>query len=489
MARSRAFELKRWTARYVHGPGQATLKYISTRGRAPALDFEQVLLTGLAADGGLYVPQTLPAFGREEIAAMAALDYPQLAQKIITPFVGDCIAAEDMRIILADTYAQFRHNAIAPLVQIGTNQWVLELFHGPTLAFKDFALQLLGRLLDYVLERQHQKVVILGATSGDTGSAAIEGCKHCKNIDIFILHPHDRVSDVQRRQMTTVPGDNIHNLAVKGNFDDCQAMVKASFGNQSFLPDDRALVAVNSINWARIMAQIVYYFYAALALGAPARPVAFSVPTGNFGDIFAGYLARQMGLPIERLIIATNRNDVLHRALTSSTYGRQPLAHTLSPSMDITVSSNFERLLFDLYDRDGAAIADLMQRFDLGDISFTATAMQRARALFSSHCVSDEQTCQQIASTWHQCGYLLDPHSAIGVHAALASDVAAGIPLVSLATAHPAKFPGAVKQAGLDQEVALPLHLRDLYERKERLEVLPNDLAAVQGFIAANLNV
>ncbi len=464
------------------------MKYISTRGQSPPLNFEQVLLTGLAADGGLYVPQSLPSFSRDEIAAMAALDYPQLAQKIITPFVEDCIAADDLQAILQETYAEFRHGAVAPLVQIGTNQWVLELFHGPTLAFKDFALQLLGRLLDHVLERKHQKVVILGATSGDTGSAAIEGCKRCKNIDIFILHPYNRVSEVQRRQMTTVVGDNIHNLAVEGNFDDCQAMVKASFGNQSFLPDGRGLVAVNSINWARIMAQIVYYFYAAVAVGAPARPVGFSVPTGNFGDIFAGYLARQMGLPIERLIIATNRNDVLHRAMMSSTYGRQPLAHTLSPSMDITVSSNFERLLFDLYDRDGSAIADLMQRFDAGDISFTATAMQRARALFSSHCVSDEQTCQQIARTWNECEYLLDPHSAIGVHAALASDVAPGIPLISLATAHPAKFPDAIKKAGLDQVAALPLHLRDLFERSERFAVLPNNLAAVQAFITATIN-
>jgi threonine synthase len=470
------------------GQGQATVKYISTRGQAPALNFEQVLLTGLAADGGLYVPQTLPTFSREEIASMAALDYPQLAEKIITPFVADCIPADELRAILADTYAEFRHSAVAPLVQLGPNQWVLELFHGPTLAFKDFALQLLGRLLDYVLERKHQKVVILGATSGDTGSAAIEGCKHCHNIDIFILHPHNRVSDVQRRQMTTVPGDNIHNLAIEGNFDDCQAMVKASFGDQGFLPEGRALVAVNSINWARIMAQIVYYFYAALALGAPARPVAFSVPTGNFGDIFAGYLAWQMGLPIERLIIATNRNDVLHRVMTSSTYGRQPLAHTLSPSMDITVSSNFERLLFDLYDRDGAAIAELMQRFDKGDIGFTETAMQRARALFSSHCVSDEQTCQQIASTWFDCEYMLDPHSAIGVHAALASDVAPGTPIVSLATAHPAKFPDAIKKAGLQRDIALPAHLHDLFERSERMAVLPNNLAAVQAFIAANIN-
>ncbi|RLA50489.1 MAG: threonine synthase [Gammaproteobacteria bacterium] len=464
------------------------MKYISTRGQAPALNFEQVLLTGLAADGGLYVPETLPTFSAEEITAMAALDYPQLAQKIITPFVQDCIPADDLQAIVQETYAEFRHNAVAPMVQIAANQWVLELFHGPTLAFKDFALQLLGRLLDHVLERKHQKVVIMGATSGDTGSAAIEGCKRCKNIDIFILHPHQRVSDVQRRQMTTVTGDNIHNLAVEGNFDDCQAMLKASFADKSFLPQDRSLVAVNSINWARIMAQIVYYFYAAVALGGPFRPIAFSVPTGNFGDIFAGYLARQMGLPIERLIIATNRNDVLHRVMTTSTYGRQPLAHTLSPSMDITVSSNFERLLFDLYDRDGAVIADLMQRFDEGDINFSDTVMAKAHALFTSVHVSDEETCRQIASTWAGCEYLLDPHSAIGVKAALGSGLPPEVPVVSLATAHPAKFPDAIKSAGLDNEVALPPHLSDLLERSERFEVLPNELSAVQDFIATNIN-
>ena len=463
------------------------MKYISTRGQAPALNFEDVLLTGLASDGGLYVPATLPKFSPAEIAAMAELDYPQLALKIIGPFVDDCIPADDLQTILDETYAEFRHNAVAPMVQIAANQWVMELFHGPTLAFKDFALQLLGRLLDYVLERKHQKVVIMGATSGDTGSAAIEGCKRCHNIDIFILHPHNRVSDVQRRQMTTVQGDNIHNLAVQGNFDDCQAMVKTSFGDRSFLPADRRLVAVNSINWARIMAQIVYYFYAAVALGAPARPVAFSVPTGNFGDIFAGYLARQMGLPIERLIIATNHNDVLHRVMTTSTYGRQNLAHTLSPSMDITVSSNFERLLFDLYDRDGAAVAELMRRFEQGDIEFSDHAMSRARQLFSSQCVSDEETCAQIASTWRECEYLLDPHSAIGVKAALDADVAAGIPVITLATAHPAKFPQAIASAGLDEEPGLPLHLRDLFERRERFEVLPNELAAVQAFMAENI--
>jgi len=464
------------------------VKYISTRGNAPALNFEDVLLTGLAADGGLYVPQSLPTFTAQEIAQMAELDYPQLARKIISPFVDDAIPDQDLGAIIEDTYAAFRHDAVAPLVQIGSNQWVLELFHGPTLAFKDFALQLLGRLLDYVLERRHQKVVIMGATSGDTGSAAIEGCKRCKNIDIFILHPHERVSEVQRRQMTTVSGDNIHNLAVRGNFDDCQAMVKASFADSSFLPEDRRLVAVNSINWARIMAQIVYYFYAAVALGAPARKVAFSVPTGNFGDIFAGYLAKQMGLPVERLVIATNSNDVLHRVMTSNTYRRQQLEHTLSPSMDITVSSNFERLLFDLYDRDGAAIADLMSRFDGGDISFSDSAMVRAREMFSSQRVGDDETGAQIASTWEHCEYMLDPHSAIGVRAARDAGLSPGTPVISLATAHPAKFPEAIRAAGLEEEPVLPQHLRDLFDRPERSEVLPNELAAVQSFMADNIN-
>lgn len=471
------------------------MKYISTRGAAATLNFEDVLLAGLASDGGLYVPETLPQFSTAELEAMRGMDYPQLAQAILTPFVEDSIPADDLQQILADTYAEFRHGAVAPLVQLGPNQWVLELFHGPTLAFKDFALQLLGRLLDYVLERRHQKVVIMGATSGDTGSAAIEGCKRCNNIDIFILHPHQRVSDVQRRQMTTVEGSNIHNLAIEGNFDDCQAMVKGSFhgmtNGKAFLPEDRSLVAVNSINWARIMAQIVYYFYAGLALGAPHRPVAFSVPTGNFGDIFAGYLARQMGLPVDKLIIATNSNDVLHRVMTTQTYGRQALIHTLSPSMDISVSSNFERLLFDLYDRDGAQIAKLMSDFEHGDITFTDEAMRRARALFSSARVDEAQTRQQILDSYTASEYLLDPHSAIGVAAAVraqaAGELPRDVPLVTLATAHPAKFPDAIAQAGLTQAVHLPSHLSDLFEREERVEVLPNDLEQVQAFMAANL--
>ncbi|MDP5069370.1 MAG: threonine synthase, partial [Congregibacter sp.] len=394
------------------------MRYISTRGTAPTLSFEEVLLTGLASDGGLYVPETLPSFSPAELESMASLDYPSLAHRILLPFVDEAFSSAELREIIDDTYAVFRHSAVAPLVQLEHNQWVLELFHGPTLAFKDFALQLLGRLLDATLKRRGEKVVILGATSGDTGSAAIAGCQRCENIDIFILHPHERVSEVQRRQMTTLSGPTIHNLAIQGNFDDCQAMVKASFRDQGFLPDGRSLVAVNSINWARIMAQIVYYFYAGLALGAPHRAAAYSVPTGNFGDIFAGYLASKMGLPIAQLMIATNRNDVLHRLLSSGDYARQALEHTLSPSMDISVSSNFERLMFDLYDRDGTAVAALMSDFDHGDIRLSEASMARARVMFASHCVNDAETLACIADVFHKTGYLLDPHSAIGFAAA-----------------------------------------------------------------------
>ena len=463
------------------------IKYISTRGRAPELDFEQVLLAGLASDGGLYVPDRLPTFTQAEIRDFRGMPYNELAFHVVKPFVEGSIPVHDLKVLIDDTYAVFRHDAVAPLVQLDHNQWVMELFHGPTLAFKDFALQLLGRLLDYVLERRHQKVVIMGATSGDTGSAAIEGCRRCSNIDIFILHPHQRVSDVQRRQMTTVLGDNIHNLAIEGNFDDCQAMVKASFVAEPFLPDGRSLVAVNSINWARIMAQIVYYFYAAVALGGPDRSVNFSVPTGNFGDIFAGYLARGMGLPIDQLVIATNRNDVLHRLLTSGEYARTSLEQSLSPSMDITVSSNFERLMFDLYDRNPADIDRLMEQFKHSAIGLSEPAMDQARSLFSSERVSDADTCAEIARIWDQCGYMLDPHSAIGTYAARASVWDKSQPMVTLATAHPAKFPDAIAASGLKQHPELPAHLSDLFERNERFTVLPNDLAIVQAHMASHL--
>lgn len=462
------------------------MKYISTRGNAPALNFEEVMLTGLAPDGGLYVPEKLPHFSAETIASWAKLPYNELAFEVIKPFVDGCIPDDDLKTMVQACYAEFRHPAVAPLVQLGHNEWVLELFQGPTLAFKDFALQLLGRLLDYVLEKRQQRVVIMGATSGDTGSAAIEGCKHCKNVDIFILHPHQRVSDVQRRQMTTVEGDNVFNIALEGNFDDCQAMVKASFADQSFLPEGRQLVAVNSINWARIMAQIVYYFYAATALGAPAREIGFSVPTGNFGDIFAGYLAKQMGLPINQLIVATNRNDILHRTLSKNHYEKQQLVHTLSPSMDIMVSSNFERLLFDLFERDGAVLADFMQRCNKEAVELPASAFAKARELFDSYAVDDELTCQTIAEVWDACEYLLDPHSAIGVKAAREVRRTQDLPMVTLATAHPAKFAEAALKAGQAEAPALPQHMAQLMEKAERYTVLANDIQAVHNFIKEN---
>lgn len=463
------------------------MKYISTRGQAPALSFEEVVLTGLAPDGGLYVPENLPVFSREEIASWVDLSYQELAFKVMQPFVAGALSDTEFKQLIDEAYSSFRHDAIAPLVQTGHNEWVLELFQGPTLAFKDFALQFLGHLLDHLLKKRNQKVVVMGATSGDTGSAAIEGCRRCDNIDIFILHPHNRVSNVQRRQMTTVLAPNVHNIALEGNFDDCQNMVKASFGDQSFLPEGRQLVAVNSINWARIMAQIVYYFYAGLALGAPHRPISFSVPTGNFGDIFAGYLAKRMGLPIDQLVIATNSNDILHRCISGNDHSKHELQHTLSPSMDIMVSSNFERMLFDLYDRDGDAIRGLMESFKSGSMTLSETALGRARELFSSYRVDDDTTIEVIRQVFDRCEYLLDPHTAIGVEAARKTRRRQDIPMVCLATAHPAKFPEAVRKAGQVKDPALPHHMTDLFEREERYEVLPHDARQVQTFIAAKV--
>jgi len=465
------------------------MKFISTRGDAPVLSFEEVVLAGLAQDGGLYVPETLPSFTQEEIAGWADLNYQELAFEIISPFVDGEIADEDLKAIIDKAYVSFRHDAIAPLVQTGHNEWVLELFQGPTLAFKDFALQFLGHLLDFILAKHNKKVVVMGATSGDTGSAAIEGCRRCENIDIFILHPHQRVSDVQRRQMTTVLADNVFNIALEGNFDDCQNMVKASFRDQSFLPDGRQLVAVNSINWARIMAQIVYYFYSGLALGAPQRSVSYSVPTGNFGDIFAGYLAKQMGLPIEQLIIATNVNDILHRCISDNDHSKQQLVHSLSPSMDIMVSSNFERLLFDLYGRNGAAIKQLMAEFEDGSMVLNDDSLSAARQLFSSARFDDAATLQLIQDVYQRCEYLLDPHTAIGVAAARDKRWSTTTPMVCLATAHPAKFPDAILKASSDLgadiiEPRLPQHMSDLFKKEERYTVLPDDIAAVQSFIA-----
>jgi threonine synthase len=463
------------------------MKYISTRGNAPELTFEDVLLTGLATDGGLYVPKEVPQFSLAEIESWRDLPYTELAHKVIYPFVEGCVESDALQTMINEVYGAFGHKAVAPLQQLDNNEYVLELFHGPTLAFKDFALQLLGRLLDYVLERRNEKVVIMGATSGDTGSAAIEGTKACRNVDIFILHPYGKVSEVQRRQMTTVVGDNIFNIAIKGNFDQAQDMVKASFGDQSFLRGERKLVAVNSINWARIMSQIVYYFYSSLNLGGPLRSMAYSVPTGNFGDIFAGYMAKKMGLPIEQLIIATNSNDVLHRLMSQNLYEVHPLQHTITPSMDIAVSSNFERLLFDLYDRDGAALADLMAKMNkrTESVEVSEDKLGKARALFDSFAVSEDLTVQTMQEVYKETGYLLDPHTAIGVKAARECRRNPRIPMITLGTAHPVKFEDAVLRAGFDMP-KLPHHLSDLMTREERLEVLPADLATVQEFIATN---
>ena len=463
------------------------MRFVSTRGGVGPKSFEDGILTGLAPDGGLFVPEQIPQFTQQEIASWAGLSYQDLALKVMTPFVADAMPEKDLKKLIDDSYSTFRHSGIAPLVQTGHNEWIMELFHGPTLAFKDFALQFLGNLLDYTLEKRNQKVVIMGATSGDTGSAAIEGCRRCSNIDIFILHPHNRVSDVQRRQMTTVMADNIHNIALHGNFDDCQNMVKASFADQSFLPDGRQLVAVNSINWARIMAQIVYYFWAALSLGGPARKVSFSVPTGNFGDIFAGYLAHKMGLPIEQLVIATNQNDILHRCISDNDHSTRPLEQSLAPSMDIMISSNFERLLFDLYDRDGAAIAGLMADAKAGHMDLSDSALTQARELFSSYRCDDEGMVGIIRDTYADCDYLLDPHTAIGLEAARQCRSNVETPMITLATAHPAKFPDAVKQAGYPQDPELPPHMANLFEREEQFTVLDNDQDAVQQFIAEHV--
>ncbi len=461
------------------------MNYISTRGGAEKASFEEVLLRGLAPDGGLYLPENLPKFSREQISAWKNLGYAELAFEVMQPFVAGDIADEDFKRMITESYQTFSHAQVAPLTRLGEKEYVLELFHGPTLAFKDFALQLLGRLLDHFLEKRNESAVILGATSGDTGSAAIEGCKACERVEIFILHPHQRVSEVQRLQMTSVLSDNVHNIAIAGNFDDCQSMVKASFNNQSFLQGKKRLVAVNSINWARIMAQIVYYFYAALQLDIledADNKISFSVPTGNFGDIFAGYIAKKMGLPVDSLVIATNANDILHRFISANDYSQTELVHTLSPSMDILVSSNFERFLFDVFEQDGLALSAFMEKLNKENVKVDEQKLAFARALFKSARANDDETCAIIRSVFDKHQYLLDPHTAIGVKASRECLANHQYPVVNLATAHPVKFAQAIGKAGLNSP-ELPAHMRDLLSREERYTVLPNDLAQLHRYI------
>ncbi len=462
------------------------MKYISTRGQSPAASFEEVVLTGLAPDGGLYVPQQLPVVSLQQLADWQKLSYSELAFEVIRLFVDGAIPDAALKTMINDSYASFTDPDVAPLLHLHDNQWVMELYCGPTLAFKDFALQLLGRLLDYFLEKRQQHVAILGATSGDTGSAALEGCKHCRFVDMFILHPHNRVSEVQRRQMTTVTGSNINNIAVEGNFDDCQEIVKKAFADQSFLPQGYQLVAVNSINFARIMAQIVYYFHAGLKFLGKAPAVSFSVPTGNFGDIYAGYLAKQMGLPIRQLIIATNKNDILHRFISSNRYHKTSLEPTLSPSMDIMVSSNFERFLFDMFQHDAKRVTQFVTGLNQEVQQVSEAQWARARAHFASYSVDDAATCATIRDTHQRTGYLADPHTATGIKAAQMCDTDSSIPMITLATAHPAKFAAAIEQAGFAVP-ALPPHMADLFSREERCSVLPNSLDAVKQFMLQHL--
>ena len=458
------------------------MQFVSTRGQAPVLGFSDAVLAGLASDGGLYVPQTWPQVDAAEIASFAGKPYADVAYAIISRFTGDEIAPQKLKAILDEAYASFRHPSVTPLLEIEPNHFVLELFHGPTLAFKDVAMQFLSRVMDHILAERGLKATIVGATSGDTGSAAIEAFRGRDTTDIFILHPLGRTSPVQRLQMTTVLDHNVHNIALEGTFDDCQNIVKAMFNNHRFR-DRVRLSGVNSINWGRIVAQIVYYFTAAVSLGSPHRKVSFTVPTGNFGDIFAGYCAKAMGLPIDRLIIATNANDILRRTMDSGRYEMDGVAPTISPSMDIQISSNFERLLFESAGRDAGAVVRMMDGLkQSGGFALPDNALATIRRDFAAGTTGEAETKATIATTLKASGYLLDPHTAVGVHVARAH--LGATPMITLGTAHPAKFPAAVKDAsGVD--AALPAWLADLHSREERLSVLANEQSAVEEFISA----
>ena len=461
------------------------MNYVSTRGSAPHLPFEETMLTGLARDGGLYVPADMPQLTRDDIAAFSGLSYEEVAFRVMHPFVQQNFSAETFGDCIEKAYASFGHAARAPLKQLDAGHFLLELFHGPTLAFKDFAMQLIGQLFQTALARRSERVTIVGATSGDTGSAAIEAFKGLENVDVFILFPHGRISEVQRRQMTTPTEANVHAIAVEGDFDACQARLKDMFNDFAFR-DTVRLAGVNSINFARVLAQIVYYFTAAVSLGAPHRPVSFTVPTGNFGDIFAGYLAKRMGLPVGQLVVATNQNDILDRCLRGGGYFKGETVPSISPSMDIQVSSNFERALFDAYGRDGNAVAQLMDELKAGGFDVSQGALEALRETYASGRASESETTAEIQRTLAQSGELLCPHSAVGVKVAR-EHFKADQPMVTLATAHPAKFPDAV-EAATGIRPPLPPRMSDLYDRSERLSTVPDDLGAIQAYIKERLS-
>ena len=458
------------------------MRYVSTRGGAPEMGFAEAMRAGLAADGGLYVPAEVPRWEAEEVAALAGLPYEEVAVRVMAPFAAPDFDEDALRAIVRGAYAGFGHPARAPLRQLAPNHFLLELFHGPTLAFKDFAMQVIGGLFAAHLKRTGERITIVGATSGDTGSAAIEAFRGLPNVEVFILYPDGRVSDVQRRQMTTAIEGNVHALAVEGTFDDCQARVKDMFADRAFA-EEVGLAAVNSINWGRVLAQVVYYFAAGVALGAPAREVSFAVPTGNFGDVYAGSIARRMGLPVRELVVATNRNDILHRCLTGGEYRPEGVAPTISPSMDIQVSSNFERALFDAYGRDGRAVAQLMEELRAGGFTVSQGALEALREVYASGRVSEEGTRATIARTLREAGELLCPHSAVGVD--VAERHLGDVAMVTLATAHPAKFPDAVLQAS-GVRPGLPPRMADLMGRHERIAHVPNDLRALEAHVRAH---
>ena len=460
------------------------MQYVSTRGEAPILQFGEVLLEGLAIDGGLYLPDKWPEITVEDLGAATGSkpSYKDIAVKILRPFTSDTVQHQDLELLVDRAYSSFAHSDVAPLKEIGTNTWLLELFHGPTLAFKDIALQLVGQMFDYELAKRHERITIVGATSGDTGSAAIEACKGRAALNIVILHPHNRTSEVQRRQMTTIESPNVHNIAIEGTFDDCQDLVKAMFLDEEFRAE-QSLSAINSINWTRVMAQIVYYWWAAIHFGNGKEGVEFSVPSGNFGNIFAGYGSHLMGLDISQFIVGTNQNAVLDRFFQSGSMVATDVIPTLSPSMDIQIPSNFERLLFEMYQRDGQRVKETLKEFRRsGELRITQAELEDLQLKWTSARVDDDATLQTIADTYSLTGELVDPHTAVGIAAGKAKRSSENIPLICLGTAQPGKFPEAVKKAtGITPK--LPSHLEDLYSRSEHFSVLPNDLQMVKKHI------